>query len=144
MSSLEYQRRWHKTHPEKAAQYRRGKEADARKRSAEWRAKNREKGCESSRRWYHNNKDKWRQAMRKRNYGLSPSAFSELLSKQSNQCGICRACFVRTPHVDHDHKTGKVRGLLCSGCNTGLGRLERPGFIEAVQQYLKGTRLNFL
>jgi hypothetical protein len=41
--------------------------------------------------------------------------------KQEDKCAICKRPFDRTPHVDHSHKTGKIRGLLCFHCNSGLG-----------------------
>jgi hypothetical protein len=43
---------------------------------------------------------------------------------QNNQCAICKEKFAKTPHVDHCHTTGKVRGLLCWQCNIGIGLLK--------------------
>ena len=50
----------------------------------------------------------------------------EMLYQQNNKCAICGAEFGVNhikdyPHVDHDHNTGVVRGLLCLKCNAGLG-----------------------
>jgi hypothetical protein len=39
--------------------------------------------------------------------------------------------------VDHDHSTGMLRGMLCDRCNSGLGAIERPGFVDAALAYLK-------
>ena len=55
-------------------------------------------------------------------YGLEPGQYNDLISGQDNRCGICKRK-MRSPHVDHDHSTGAVRGLLCSNCNTGIGLL---------------------
>lgn len=60
----------------------------------------------------------------KSNYGLSVRQYDKLYNEQGGKCAICK-----TPQselkknlcVDHDHKTGKVRGLLCTLCNQGLG-----------------------
>jgi hypothetical protein len=56
--------------------------------------------------------------------------FNELLSLQDNKCGICEAHssqFKKSFHVDHNHETGKIRGLLCTNCNTAIGLLnENP------------------
>lgn len=54
-------------------------------------------------------------------YGLTFEAFTVMLDAQQGRCAICREEFDGEPDVDHDHKTRKVRGLLCHHCNTGLG-----------------------
>lgn len=59
-------------------------------------------------------------------YGLTPQTFQDVLGSQNNACAICAREFTRTPHVDHEHRTGKVRGLLCARCNTLVGYLEDP------------------
>jgi len=55
-------------------------------------------------------------------YGLTLEEWHAMLISQSGRCALC--CDpMKDPHTDHDHETGAVRGLLCSGCNTALGRL---------------------
>lgn len=56
-------------------------------------------------------------------YGLTASEFEALLEKQHSQCPICLNGLIASPHIDHDHTTGRVRGLLCPSCNKGLGFL---------------------
>lgn len=59
-----------------------------------------------------------------RNYGLTWEGFQELIRDQDYRCAICPepiASDDKNTHVDHDHNTGKVRGILCSNCNRGLG-----------------------
>jgi hypothetical protein len=58
---------------------------------------------------------------RKRLYGLEDDEFKALLTHQNNKCAVCQEQFVTTPHVDHSHDTGRVRGLLCLKCNRGVG-----------------------
>lgn len=69
-------------------------------------------------------------------YGLTTEQFEAMREAQNDRCAICDKKFKR-PYVDHDHTTGEVRGLLCNGCNMGLGQMERPGFLAACTQYLE-------
>lgn len=62
-----------------------------------------------------------RESRLRKTYGLEPEDFEQLKLNQQNKCAICRADFLKVPCIDHDHATGKVRGLLCQDCNTGLG-----------------------
>ncbi len=64
----------------------------------------------------------------KRQYGISPEIYLAMFAAQGNCCSICKGTESRTRwksefafHVDHCHKTGKVRGIICSKCNVGLG-----------------------
>lgn len=50
-------------------------------------------------------------------------------------CDICDEP-VRVPRCDHNHKTGNFRGWLCNSCNTGLGHLEKPGWLHQANAYL--------
>lgn len=56
-------------------------------------------------------------------YGITLEEFNELLDKQDGVCAICKLKTDGHWHVDHDHQTEKVRGVLCFSCNTSLGRL---------------------
>lgn len=64
---------------------------------------------------------------RKLKYGLSEEDTQRLFEKQNMKCAVCGTTTFggrnRNFHVDHDHKTGKVRGLLCHTCNVGIGAL---------------------
>ena len=60
----------------------------------------------------------------RRQYGISIHEFNQLLEFQDGGCAICRkplSAMNRRMNIDHDHETNLVRGLLCTGCNTGLG-----------------------
>jgi hypothetical protein len=59
----------------------------------------------------------------KRRYGISEADVAAMIEAQGGVCGICEGPLDR-PHVDHDHKTGKVRGILCFNCNAGLGKFQ--------------------
>lgn len=71
-------------------------------------------------------------------YGLSPEAFQLMLRRQKNACVICEDTFSAEPHVDHCHKSGKVRGLLCGRCNRALGGFrDSPKILERAREYLR-------
>jgi len=75
-----------------------------------------------------------RHALRKF-YGMTPETYQEMLVAQRGRCAIClREENSRHMGVDHDHASGRVRGLLCAGCNLKLGWYEK--YRGAVTQYL--------
>jgi len=54
-------------------------------------------------------------------YGITLEAYEEMVLRQDGACAICQEPTMDTPFIDHDHKTGAVREILCSACNCGLG-----------------------
>jgi hypothetical protein len=58
----------------------------------------------------------------KRRYGLTEAEVAEMIAAQDGKCAVC---WEETPeHVDHDHVSGEVRGILCFNCNGGLGQFK--------------------
>lgn len=75
-------------------------------------------------------------------YRLSLPEFNELLKKQKNRCAICRIRFDVTKHrhVDHNHKTKKIRGILCRSCNLMIGQSkDNPKTLRKAAIYLEET-----
>jgi hypothetical protein len=72
-------------------------------------------------------------------YGLTLLELAALIERQEGLCAICGRRLTR-PCVDHDHGTGKVRGILCVGCNVRLNALEDKEFAEAGRRYLEEHR----
>jgi hypothetical protein len=64
----------------------------------------------------------WQKIQRKSRYGLSHEDIEDMLDSQGHACALCRKELSGKFTVDHCHDTGKVRGLLCYTCNTGLGK----------------------
>lgn len=66
-----------------------------------------------------------RKAHLKAKYGITLEEYNEKLQKQNGKCAICQGTETHDKHgvlaVDHDHKTGKIRDLLCFKCNAALG-----------------------
>lgn len=64
--------------------------------------------------------------------------YEALLNKQKGACAICREAFASKPQIDHDHSTGAVRGLLCTKCNTALGKFkDSRAVLSNAIEYLK-------
>ena len=110
--------------------------------------------------WYKNNKEKrtkqiteyqktkpegWQKAIGrkchlKQRYNVTPQEYESMLEAQNYKCAICgkdaseskRGDKIESLHIDHCHKTKKIRGLLCHTCNTGLGH-----FKDKIENLLK-------
>jgi len=78
---------------------------------------------------------------RQRSCLVSRQDYQLLLAAQNGVCALCfGAPTKRALHLDHDHETGRVRGLLCHGCNLGLGFLkDNIDVILRAVDYLKKT-----
>lgn len=80
-----------------------------------------------------------------RAYGLTQAGWDALVNRQGNRCAVCRT---DKPggrgerwHIDHDHVTARVRGLLCGRCNTAIGMLgDDPEIIRAAARYVEEHR----
>lgn len=105
------------------------------------------KSCESDyyaptwRLWYQQNRTRVLNKRIKRIYGISRRDFNKILRKQHGRCAICRT---RRPggngtwHIDHNHKTGRVRGLLCARCNIMIAQSrESAANLVAAVKYMR-------
>lgn len=75
-------------------------------------------------------------------YGLTAEQFHAMENAQGGACAVCRTTEPGGAHgglvVDHCHVTGRVRGLLCGRCNSGIGYLkDDPSLCEAASAYLR-------
>lgn len=78
-------------------------------------------------------------------YGVTPEWYDAMMELQGGVCAVCgqpeyvmRHGKVKLLSVDHDHVSGTARGLLCQGCNQGIGHLgEDPARMEAAARYLE-------
>lgn len=87
-----------------------------------WHTKNRASCNERQRLWCQENQEKVRAKSVKYKYGLEWDTYQQM---QHEQNGLCALCGVEpATHVDHDHLTGLVRGLLCDSCNKNLAGVE--------------------
>jgi DNA-directed RNA polymerase subunit RPC12/RpoP len=76
-----------------------------------------------------------------RTYGITIEQYEELLEKQEEKCFVCERHkdeFPTALAVDHDHKTGEIRGLLCAYCNHRVvGRWRESRLLKRVVEYLE-------
>jgi hypothetical protein len=140
---------WREQNPERYAEthgrYRAKSEnrEKARQRANEWYDKNRERASERGKRYreMHKeqiaNRNRWYQI--KATYGMDRLDFDDMLERQD---GVCANVECPNPgngekllHIDHDHATGKIRGLLCFHCNVALGHVEDS--IDALRGLIK-------
>lgn len=101
-----------------------------RARARKWHLENKERSKEANKQWKLKNVEYTKQYMRKysilKRYGMTWKQYSKLLEDQKQCCAICSVSQESLSykfHVDHNHVTGKIRGLLCSKCNVALGQL---------------------
>lgn len=123
-------------------------------KSARWVKENPDKARETRKRWGRTNRDAVNRrararyeadptrdldAKRKYRYGIDRATYDAMLAAQHGRCAICGGPPGRSRlHVDHDHITGAVRGLLCGPCNQGLGFLrDDPDVLRAALRYLE-------
>ena len=126
----------------KSKQYKCGLQSNCKncckERTLKWQKENPEK--------YKKYKKSWREKNRgwalKKKFGISLEEYNQMLEKQNHRCAICgrhESEFKRKLDVDHDHETGKNRGLLCNNCNTNLGHYEKwyKNYEKSIVKYLK-------
>jgi hypothetical protein len=121
-----------------------------------WREKNRDHVRDYGRKYVNAHKEKIlenrqkpsrkraaRDGAMRREYGISAEEYDDLLAGQHGRCAICQrpaTSFRRALHVDHDHGTGEIRGLLCCSCNRALGYLsDSTHLLQRALSYLGRT-----
>ena len=111
---------------------------------SEYHEKHKERLRAEQKRRYQLNKDKvWEDNLSK-TFGMTLQEYNHILAYQGGRCGICQ-CLpeeeTRKFAVDHCHVTGKIRGILCRGCNVGIGNLKDDvEVVQAALAYLKNGR----
>lgn len=84
-------------------------------------------------------RERGRRSNIRQKYGLTDEAYIALLDAHNHQCAICFD--TETLCVDHDHETGKVRGILCNRCNSGIGMLrDSLLLVQKAGEYLEKHR----
>lgn len=109
----------------------------------EWYRRNKERQQAYFREWHRANRQTVRENKLRYFYGMTLAEWESLHQKQAGRCAICLEVLKpgNATAVDHDHKTGQVRGLLCSLCNKGLGQFrDSPELLLMAVNYLDRTK----
>ena len=127
LTESEKSKRWRLKHPDRA-----------KAATKKWRESNADRKKSINKNWVAKNRGRGHIAFRKWLYGITEEEFQAKRQEQDNRCEICQEVFVKTPCVDHDHRTKKNRGLLCRFCNLVLGNArDNILILERAVQYLK-------
>jgi len=99
--------------------------------------------------WRKNNPKKVKKTKKnwqlKSDYGITLEQYNEMFQKQQGCCAVCgrhQSELKRALAVDHNHKTGQLRKLLCDRCNVGLGFIEDSEYLKKAIEYL--NEFNFI
>lgn len=120
-AQLEYTKRYYQENKETIkARVRAWREANPERVIAHNSNKDREDNKKRCKESYRRNPNAYKDSNMRRMYGISLEEFRQLLETQQ---GICAACDeeLEKPVLDHNHITGKIRGIICSACNLALG-----------------------
>lgn len=116
--------------------------------SLSWRAENKDRHASVAKKWRTENVER-RKAVRvayemKKRYGLTMDQIRSMRESQGQCCAICALPFENKPravHVDHCHRTGVIRGILCNPCNLGIGKLrDEPEILRRAADYIDRYR----
>lgn len=82
-------------------------------------------------------KDRYKNKVLKNRYGITLERYNEMFKEQNGKCAICEKNHrhENALPVDHEHSTGKVRGLLCHSCNRSMHWLDDPEMMAKAQAY---------
>jgi len=163
VANLEQERekraRYRETHKEYNKQYREEHKEEIKIKQKEWREQNKEQIALKAKEFreahqeeiklkakekYQRNKDKQKSHQLQMMYGISLAQLEDMILSQNSKCAICgkeltiqKGGYV----VDHDHTTGKVRGILCPQCNFLLGNAQdNLDIMKGAIKYLEGGR----
>jgi hypothetical protein len=137
-------KRWAEDHPgerkKNSEKYYAANKEKAKKRSVDWDRNHPEIARDRKRHWDQTHKKELSMSYMYRSYGLKKEDYANLMESQDYKCKLCgkELALEKKPCVDHNHKTGFVRGILCSKCNVGLGQFgDSPEFLRRAAKYIE-------
>lgn len=120
---------------------------NARESSKKWYADNRDYALELTRKWQEKNKDTRSEYARNKllkKYGITAKEYDEMMVSQNHRCKICGTDkpnkHNKSFFIDHCHKGGEIRGLLCGNCNLGIGNFkDDTALMSKAIEYIKNA-----
>jgi hypothetical protein len=117
------------------------KEEARKRKDREYHQKHRERDNIAKRKWRENNVRSEQDRHYRRRYGIGFDDYWTMLQAQDSECKICGFMPDNNLVVDHCHTTGRIRGLLCKDCNTGLGMFrDRPDLMRSGADYMEESQ----
>jgi len=105
--------------------------------SAKWQRDNPDRAKRNDKRWRKDNAERVKSTRYLRRYGITKAEKDKIFAQQNERCGCCGGSS-GTWHLDHDHKTRRIRGVLCSHCNWMLGHAkDSVDVLRAAIKYLQ-------
>ena len=145
MDRKEYQKKYREKNPEKKKQeYQRNKHKYL-VRAKKYQEKNKIEIKQKMKERYKKKPEHYKELRIIYKYGMTYEDKEEMYKNQFNKCLTCQKDFsITNLHIDHDHETGKVRGLLCPQCNTALGLVKEDVItLKHMIEYLNDPRFLF-
>jgi hypothetical protein len=147
---LERQKRYNDTHQKERSTYGKAYRDEHKEEIAESKKQyyenNKEQRIQYNKQYHNSHKETTRKRSRKRTiikHGVTPEQHTEIFNKQQGCCMICgrhQSELKLALAIDHDHTTGKIRGLLCGKCNRGIGYLnDDVNLLLKAIEYLKNN-----
>lgn len=161
----EYKKEYHIKHKEEEKKYRMEHKDHSREIARKYYLENIEKFKEKKKDYYRRNRDRviagrkkynkeHRKEIldyhRKKKYGINNLDFNEIMDRQKGVCAIClkpetmkhQNGKIKESSVDHDHKTGKTRGLLCTKCNVAIGLMNDDSrLLKRAMNYINNKKI---
>lgn len=133
-----YKKEWRLRNKEKAAKHNKSWREKFPGRSRDYYSKHKDELSRNSKKWREANKDKIKNKYLKYQYGITKEDYDALLKHQNFSCKICGASPINFPVVEHNHKTGIVRGIVCQKCNITIASIENnKHLLKTILEYLE-------
>lgn len=133
-----YKKEWRKLNPDKAKQHNKTWREKTLNRARIYYKENRETLLKNSKKWREANKHKIKNKYLKYQYGITTEQYDQILDDQNCCCKLCGSSPIKYPVVEHCHKTGRIRGIVCQKCNMAIAAVENnQHLLNKILEYIE-------